>query len=99
MGYLYILKCNDGSYYTGSSINLDKRINQHKDGEGAQYTKTRLPVELVYFEEYQNISEVFHIEKQIQGWSRKKKEALIAENSRELHNLSKCKNKSSHKSK
>lgn len=59
MGYLYILKCNDGSYYTGSSINLDKRINQHKDGEGAQYTKTRLPVELVYFEEYQNISEAF----------------------------------------
>lgn len=50
-GYTYILECSDGSYYVGSTKKLEKRIAQHNAGEGAEYTKHRLPVKLVYFEE------------------------------------------------
>jgi len=74
---MYILECNDGSYYTGSTTNLDIRIDQHNAGEGANHTKKRLPVSLVYYEEFQRIDDAFNREKQVQGWSRKKKEALI----------------------
>ena len=88
-GYVYILKCSDGSYYTGSTKDLERRLWQHKNGEGAKYTKTRLPVKLVYSEEYQRIDEAFYREKQIQGWSRKKKEALIAGRFDELSDLAK----------
>lgn len=76
-GYMYILECCDGSYYTGSTKNLERRLAQHQAGEGAKHTKKRLPVKLVYFEEYNRIDEAFYREKQVQGWSRKKKEALI----------------------
>ncbi|MCF6148163.1 MAG: GIY-YIG nuclease family protein [Candidatus Kuenenia sp.] len=76
-GYMYILECSDGSYYTGSTNNLELRLAQHQAGEGANHTKKRLPVKLVYFEEYARIDEAFYREKQVQGWSRKKKEALI----------------------
>ena len=77
MGFMYILKFSDGSYYTGSTVNLEIRFHQHQQGEGANYTKKRLPVELIYFEEYSRIDEAFYREKQVQHWSRKKKEALI----------------------
>lgn len=76
-GYMYILECSDGSYYTGSTTNLELRLQQHQSGEGANHTKKRLPVTLVYYEEYSRIDEAFYREKQVQGWSRKKKEALI----------------------
>ena len=76
-GYMYILECSDGSYYTGSTTNLELRLQQHQNGEGANHTKKRLPVTLVYYEEYARIDEAFYREKQVQGWSRKKKEALI----------------------
>jgi len=76
-GYMYILKCVDYTYYTGSTKNLKKRLWEHQNGEGANYTRKRLPVELVYFEEYSRIDEAFYREKQVQGWNRKKKEALI----------------------
>lgn len=74
---MYILECSDGSYYTGSTKDLELRLAQHQAGEGANHTKKRLPVKLVYYEEYQRIDEAFYREKQVQGWSRKKKEALI----------------------
>lgn len=74
---MYMLKCNDGTYYTGSTKYLKKRMEQHQTGEGANHTKQRLPVELVYYEEYDRIDEAFYREKQVQGWTRKKKEALI----------------------
>lgn len=74
---MYILECADGSYYTGSTIDLNKRLAQHLAGEGANHTRKRLPVRLVYFEAYTSITEVFYREKQVQGWSRKKKQALI----------------------
>ncbi len=76
-GYMYILECEDGSYYTGSTNNLELRLEQHQNGEGANHTKKRLPVRLVYYEEYQRVDQAFYREKQVQGWSRKKKEALI----------------------
>ena len=76
-GYMYILECSDGSYYTGSTNDLERRLEQHRSGEGANYTRKHLPVKLVYFEEFQRIDEAFYREKQVQGWSRKKKEALI----------------------
>ncbi len=74
---MYILKCSDGSFYTGSTIELEKRLKQHQNGTGANYTMNRLPVELVYFEEYDRIDDAFYREKQVQGWSHKKKNALI----------------------
>jgi putative endonuclease len=77
IGYMYILKCNNDSYYTGSTIDLDKRLKEHNDGLGSNHTKKYLPVELVYYEVFQRIDEAFYREKQIQGWSRAKKEALI----------------------
>jgi putative endonuclease len=83
-GWMYILQCSDGSYYTGSTNDLTRRLEQHKKGEGANHTKSRLPVKLIYFEEYSRIDEAFHREKQIQGWSRKKKEALIREDYKRL---------------
>ena len=76
-GYMYILECADGSYYTGSTNDLMRRMEQHQNGEGANHTKKRLPVKLIYYEEYQRIDEAFYRKKQVQGWNRKKKEALI----------------------
>ena len=76
-GWMYILECADGTYYVGSTIDLQLRLKQHQSGEGANHTKKRLPVKLVYYEEYQRIDEAFYREKQVQGWRRSKKEALI----------------------
>ena len=94
--WTYILLCSDGSYYTGSTNNLDLRLSQHQNGEGANYTRKKLPVQLVYFEEFQRIEDAFYREKQIQGWTRSKKEALIEAASEELRELARCKNESSH---
>lgn len=92
-GWMYILHCSDGTYYTGSTNDLDSRIYQHQNGEGAAYTKVRLPVRLLYSEEYERIDDAFHREKQVQGWSRKKKEALINGSFDQLNDLAKCTNK------
>ncbi len=91
------MECTDGSYYTGSTIDLQKRINEHHNGQGANHTKKRLPIKLVYVEEYLNIATAFEREKQIQGWSRAKKEALITGDFDALPNLSECKNETNFK--
>ena len=75
--WLYILKCADGSYYTGSTNHLTLRLAQHQVGEGSIYTRSRLPVELVYTQEFPSEHEAFLRERQVKGWSRAKKEALI----------------------
>ena len=72
-GFLYILQCSDGTYYTGSTKDLERRLEQHQAGEGATYTKQRLPVKLIYSEEFDRIDAAFYREKQIQSWSRKKR--------------------------
>ena len=87
-GFMYILLCSDGSYYTGSTIDLEKRIDEHQNGNGANHTKKRLPIELVYFEEFERIDLAFNREKQVQKWSRIKKEALIENNLNMLPELS-----------
>ena len=87
--YMYILLCGDGSYYTGSTTNLEVRLAQHENGEGANHTHKHLPVKLVYLEEFSRIEDAFYREKQIQGWSRNKKEALIKGDKNKLKELSK----------
>jgi putative endonuclease len=78
MAWVYILECADGSYYVGSTRNLERRFGEHAAGEGAKYTQSRLPVKLVFAQEYRYVDEAYEREKQIQGWSRKKRQALIA---------------------
>ena len=87
-GYMYILRCSNGRFYTGSTNNLELRLAQHQNGEGANYTKKYRPVELIYFEEFQHVAEAFYREKQVQGWSRKKKLALLQGNDDKLPKLS-----------
>ena len=86
--YMYILKCSDGSYYTGSTRELEKRVMEHNSGLGANYIRKHRPVELVYFEEFQRVDDAFAREKQVQGWSRAKKEALIQRRFDRLTDLS-----------
>ena len=93
MGYMYILRCSNGQYYVGSTHDLDKRLAEHQCGEGALFTKKYLPVELVYYEQFQTIVEAFQREHQVKGWNRKKKEALINGQQDKLPELSKAKNK------
>ena len=90
-GFMYILQCNDGSFYTGSTNDLARRIEQHKNGEGAEYTKLHSPVKLVYYETFDRIDHAFEREKQVQKWSRAKKIALIKGDIELLKKLSKNK--------
>ena len=76
-GYIYILLCSNGTYYTGSTKYLESRVAQHQSGEGANYTRKHLPVELVYYEQFNRIDHAFNREHQIKKWSQKKKQALI----------------------
>jgi putative endonuclease len=91
MGYVYILRCADDSYYVGSTRNLDNRLAQHASGHGAEYTRRRLPVTLVFAQEFERIDEAHALEKRIQNWSRKKREALIAGQYADLPGLSRKK--------
>ena len=77
MAWLYILECADGSYYVGSTDDLERRIWEHNEGIGAKYTARRRPVKLVYAAEFASIAEAYEREKQVQGWGRAKREALI----------------------
>ncbi|NLE29345.1 MAG: GIY-YIG nuclease family protein [Phycisphaerae bacterium] len=89
MAYMYILQCADGSYYTGSTIHLEKRLWEHGNFMGAHYTQKKHPAQLVYFEEYLRIEDAFAREKQVQGWSHAKKKALIEGNDNKLCELAK----------
>lgn len=91
---MYILECSNGKYYVGSTNNLMLRIREHQDGVGANFTSKNLPVKLVYFEEFDSLEDAFRREKQVQGWSRRKKEALIYGHDFDLHLFSSCKNAS-----
>ena len=95
-GYMYILQCSNGAYYTGSTKDLEIRLKQHQNGEGANFTKKHLPVKLVYYEVFERIDEAFNREKQVQGWSRIKKEALINREYYKLPELSKSHTASRH---
>lgn len=77
MNYTYIVKCKDGSFYTGWTNDIEKRIEAHNAGKGAKYTKTRRPVELVHLEEFPTKEEAMKREYAIKQMTRKAKEALI----------------------
>ena len=78
MGFwVYILKCADNSYYIGHTDDLEKRMGEHQTGEVEGYTSTRLPVVLVFAQDFPSREEALLSERRIKGWSRKKKEALI----------------------
>ncbi|WP_081212345.1 GIY-YIG nuclease family protein [Salegentibacter sediminis] len=90
--YLYILKCNDGTYYTGVTSFIDKRLREHQSGfYRDSYTYFRRPVELVFLTEFTDINFTFLYEKQIKKWSRAKKESLIKGDYEALPNLAKKK--------
>jgi len=75
--WVYILRCNDSSYYTGHTDDLANRIGEHQSGMGDGYTSTRLPVGLAWSQECTTREEALTAELQIKGWSRKKKEAMM----------------------
>ena len=77
MNYVYIWRCNDDSLYTGWTNNLEKRIKAHSDGKGAKYTRARVPVELVYFEVFEDKIEAMKREYAIKQLKRKEKLELI----------------------
>jgi putative endonuclease len=79
MPWTYILECRDGTFYVGSTVNLERRVSEHDLGFGAMYTRpqARRPVKLVWSSEFNRMDEAFWYEKQIQGWGREKRIALI----------------------
>lgn len=87
---VYILKCKDDSYYIGMSSDIQKRILQHQTGTFPEcYTYDKRPVELVFYQEFQDFNQAMLFEKKIKGWSRKKKLALIESRWEDLPKLSK----------
>ena len=95
--WVYILRCSDGSYYTGKTQNLELRIAQHQNGTYRGYTYKRRPVLVVYVQSFPTYIEAIQAERQIKGWSRAKKEALIRGDYELLHDLSVCRNASHYK--
>ena len=77
--WVYILQCSDGSYYTGHTDNLEIRVAEHQQGTFKGYTSTRLPVKLVFCDYFQTRDDAFTRERQIKGWSHRKKQAFISE--------------------
>ncbi|MCO4292078.1 GIY-YIG nuclease family protein [Solitalea sp. MAHUQ-68] len=93
--YVYILLCSDGSYYTGVTNDVDNRLLEHNEGgDKRSYTFSRRPVQLVFWEVFQTPMAAIEFEKQVKGWSRKKKEAIINGRWEDLKGLSECKNSS-----
>lgn len=79
----YILRCSDGTLYTGWTNNIEKRLEAHNAGKGGKYTRVRTPVELVYLEEHETKQEAMSREVHIKQLSRKEKEALIQDASQD----------------
>jgi putative endonuclease len=89
--FVYIVKCPDEKFYTGVTSNLERRIREHNSGIIKGYTTNRLPVKLVYSNRFRDVRDAIKAEKQIKGWSRAKKVALIQSNFELLVKLSKSK--------
>ena len=88
MAFCYILRCSDGSYYVGSTHDVATRLTKHVDGSASQYTAARRPLELMFSEPFESIDAARAREQQIKGWTRAKKEALIASDRASLRLLS-----------
>ena len=87
--WVYILECSDKSFYTGLTTDIDARLRQHENGFYDGYTSSRRPVRLVWCEDFDDLDQAIDVERQIKGWTRAKKEALIAGDFLLLHELSK----------
>jgi predicted GIY-YIG superfamily endonuclease len=85
--WVYILKCNDNSYYTGHTDNLELRLAMHEQGGIDGYTASRRPVTLVFSEQFSTRLEALEMEQRIKGWSRKKKEAMMRGDWKEVSSL------------
>ena len=98
---VYILLCSDGSYYTGSTSDVEKRLSQHQEGVVQDsYTHARRPVKLVWCsDEVKRYSDALRCEQQIKGWNRVKKEALIRNDFDAIHEIAKRERKSREKNK
>lgn len=89
MAFVYILRCRDGSFYVGSARDtLERRVAEHNAGSYGGYTSSRRPVKLVYMQEFANITDAIAAERQLKGWRREKKEALIRGDVAALRTLS-----------
>jgi putative endonuclease len=88
MFFIYILRCRDGRYYVGSTHDVGKRLQVHQSGRGPAFTASRLPVALIYQESLPTLAEAVRRERQLKGWSRAKKEALVAGDQKRLRQLS-----------
>ncbi len=87
--YLYIIRCSDGSYYVGTTSDLDQRFLAHNQGKTSTYTAARRPALLVYSEKHKSVEAARARERRIKGWTRSKKEALILGDKQRLKRLSK----------
>ena len=91
--YVYILKCSDANYYTGITNNLERRLQEHQSATNKNcFTAQRLPVTLVYHQQFSDFNLAISWEKRIKKWSIRKKEALILNNWTELRIAASCKN-------
>jgi putative endonuclease len=88
--FIYILECSDGSFYVGSTSDVDARLDTHQSGNGPAYTARRLPVRLLYSESHSTLQSAICRERQLKRWSSAKKAALVAGDRAHLHELSKC---------
>jgi putative endonuclease len=79
--YVYVLECADGSFYTGYTTDVERRVAEHDAGEGAKYTRGRTPVELIYRETFGSRSAAMRREHEIKTFSRARKERLVSERS------------------
>ena len=86
---MYILECSDNSFYIGHTDDIDKRVFEHMQGQVSGYTKTRLPIKVVYTQSFGTRYEAIAAEQQIKKWTRKKKKALIEEDWETIKKLSK----------
>ena len=77
MHYVYVVECRDGSYYTGYTTDVQRRVAEHDAGEGAKYTRGRTPVDLVYTESFESRSAAMSREYEIKSLSRRQKERLV----------------------
>lgn len=77
MNYTYIVRCSDGTFYTGWTTCLERRVSKHNSGQGAKYTRSRTPVQLIYYETFETKQEAMQREAAIKKLTRQKKEELI----------------------
>lgn len=77
MTWDYMHRCSDGTLYVGRTKNLENRLHQHASGHGASHTAERLPIQLVWFQEFSNVGDAWRRERKLHGWGAQKREALI----------------------